>query len=82
MNVAPAYAVRPEFVTTTVNRTVAPGVVVALLAVLVMLSPDTVTVAVQRGSVLPLAQLVPRVAELTVFASTWLPVTGLATVTE
>ena len=47
-----------------------------------MLRPATVTVAVHRGSMLPPAQLVPRIGEVTVLASTLLPVTGLATVTE
>ena len=40
------------------------------------------TVTVQRGSVLPAAQLLPGVAEVTVLARIWLPVSGLFTVTE
>ena len=42
----------------------------------------TVTVAVQRVSTLPLAQLVPSVGDVTVLASVLLPTSGLFTVTE
>ena len=47
-----------------------------------MISWNTVTVVVQRGSVLPLAQLLPAAAEVTVLDKMWLPVSGLLTVTE
>ena len=62
--------------------TVVPGVVEAVLAVLVMVSPCTATVAVQRASVLPAKQLVPEVAEVIVLVRILLPVSGLLTVTE
>ena len=42
----------------------------------------TVTVAVQPGLVLPDGQVLPVAAETAVLARTWLPVSGLATVTE
>ena len=54
--------------------------VVATLAVLVMVSAVTVTVVVQRGSVLPAGQLFPDAAEVTVLARMWSPVSGLCTV--
>ncbi len=69
-------------VTTIENLTVAPGVVLGTFAVLTISSPATVTVVLQRLSLLPVAQLVPRVVELTVLASTLLPVSGSFTVTE
>ena len=49
---------------------------------LTIISRDTVTVAVQRGSVLPDAQLLPAVVEVTVLARMPPPVSGLFTVTE
>ena len=61
---------------------VLPGVVVGALAVCRIDSPDTVTVEVHRLSPLPLGQFVPTVEELTVFASTLLPRSGLFTTTE
>ena len=42
----------------------------------------TVSVIVQRGSVLPAAQLLPAAAEVTVLASTRSPVSGLSMITE
>ena len=54
---------------------------VATSAVLVMVSWMTSTVTVQRGSVLPVAQLLPAVVEVTVLARMWSPVSGLLTVT-
>src|ERR1700688_1648796 len=62
--------------------TVAPGVAEATVAVLVMVRPCTSTVAAQRASVLPAAQLLPAVAEVIVLARILLPVSGLFTVTE
>ena len=62
--------------------TVAPGVVEAVLAVLVMVRPCTLTVAVQRASVLPAKQLLPEVADVIVLARILFPVSGLLTVTE
>ena len=69
-------------VTVIVYCTVAPGVVEAVLAVLAMVRPCTVTVAVQRASALPAKQLVPAVAEVIVLARILFPVSGLFTVTE
>ena len=69
-------------VTTTVNLTTLPGVVVATLAVLRMVNPDTAVVAVQRVSTLPPAQFVPSVDDVTVLDNTLLPTSGLLTVTE
>ena len=54
----------------------------AVLAVLVMVRPCTVTVAVQRASAPPAGQLVPEVADVIVLARILLPVSGLLTVTE
>ena len=47
-----------------------------------MVSPETVTVVVQRGSVPPAGQLFPAVAETMVVARMPSPVKGLFTVTE
>ena len=65
-----------------VKRTTPSGVVVATLEELTIASWATVTVTVHRGSVLPGAQLLPAVAEVTVLARMPLPVPGLCTVTE
>ena len=65
-----------------VKRTTPPGVVVDTFDWLTMVSWDTVTVTVQRASVLPGAQLLPGVVEVTVLARVPLPVSGLSTVTE
>ena len=65
-----------------VSFTVAPGVAVPALGVETIVSCDTVTVAVHRGSAPPAGQLLPAVVEVTVLASTWPPVSGLFTVTE
>jgi hypothetical protein len=65
-----------------VNRITPPGVVVATFAWLTISSWATVTVTVHRASVLPLAQLLPAVAEVTVLARMPPPVSGLSTVTE
>ena len=56
--------------------------VVATFAWLTISSWATATVAVHRASVLPDAQLLPAVAEVTVLARTPPPVSGLFTVTE
>ena len=59
-----------------------PGVVVAALQNPPILSCATGTVTAHRGSLLPAAQLLPAVADVTVLASRWLSVSGLCTVTE
>jgi hypothetical protein len=61
---------------------VPPGATDATLAVLTMVRPETVTVAVQAAFPLPDAQLLPAVVEVTVLARMPLPVSGLFTVTE
>jgi hypothetical protein len=61
---------------------VPPGATVVTFAVLTMVRPDTVTVAVQAAFPLPDAQLLPAVVEVTVLARMPLPVSGLFTVTE
>ena len=68
----------------TVYCTTEPGVVVPVLADTAIVRPGirTVTVLAHRGSVLPLAQLLPAVAEVTVLARILFPVSGLLTVTE
>ena len=78
----PKYGLCPVLAIVVVKRRTAPGVVVAALGVVLIVSWDTVTVAVHRGSVLPDPQLLPAEAELTVLARMWLPVSGLFTVTE
>ena len=65
-----------------VYRTTLPGVVVATLAVLLMVSCDTVTVEKQSVSVLPDWQLLPAPVVVSVLARILLPVSGLLTVTE
>ena len=60
---------------------VPPGITVVALAVKSITRSETGTVAVQRGSVPPAGQLLPAVAEVTVLARMWLPVSGLWTVT-
>ena len=65
-----------------VATTVPPGVTVAGLNAASIASDDTVTVVVQRGSADPAPQLLPVLAEVTVLARIWLPVSGLFTVTE
>ena len=52
------------------------------LAVLVIVSPDTVTVELHRVSEPPDGQLVPSVAEVIVLVSVPFPVSGFFTVTE
>ena len=59
-----------------------PGAIVLTFAVLTIVRPDTVTVAVQAALPLPEAQLLPAVVEVTVLARMPLPVSGLFTVTE
>ena len=68
----------------TVKRTTDPGVVDATPAEFTIVSPgtSTVTLVAHRVSVLPLAQLLPTVAEVIVLARTLFPVSGLFTVTE
>src|ERR1700683_1520775 len=62
--------------------TVAPGVVDPVLAVLVIVRPCTVTVAVERGWGRPAKQLAPAGADVIVLARILLPASGLFTVTE
>ena len=59
-----------------------PGATDATFAVLTIVRPETVTVAVQLALPLPDAQLLPAVVEVTVLIRTPLPVSGLFTVTE
>ena len=54
----------------------------ATLAVLTIVSSAIWMVVVQAGSVLPEAQLLPVVLDVTVLARMWLPVPGRLTVTE
>ena len=68
-------------VMTMVKATAEPRVVVLTLAVFTMVSTVTMVVVAQRGSPEPLVQLLPGVAEVTVLARMWLPVSGLLTVT-
>ena len=69
-------------VNVAVYRTTLPGVVVATLAVLFMVSCDTVTVEKQSVSVLPDWQLLPAPVVVSVLARILFPVSGLLTVTE
>jgi hypothetical protein len=69
-------------VNTAVNRTTDPGVAVDTSELFVIVNTATGTVAVQDGSLLPAAQLLPGVAEVIVVARILLPVSGLFTVTE
>jgi hypothetical protein len=61
-----------------------PGVAVPVFADTAIVRPGirTVTALTHRGSLLPLAQLLPAVAEVIVLARTLFPVSGLFTVTE
>jgi hypothetical protein len=63
---------------------VAPGLVVAALAVLAMVSPgtSTFTTAVHRGSVLPAAQLLRTAVDTTVLVIRLSPGSGSRTTTE
>ena len=65
-----------------VNRTTDPGVVVATPDVFTIVRTATSTVTEHRASVLPAAQLLPPVAEVTVLAKMSFPMSGLFTVTE
>ena len=67
---------------TAVNRTTEPGVAVGTSELTVILSWDTVTVAEQRGSVLPAGQSLPGEVEVRVLARIMLPGSGFFTVTE
>src|SRR5580704_9576033 len=60
-----------------------PGTAVLVLAVLTMVRPGvrTLATALQRGSVLPEGQLLPGAVVLMMDDRTWLPVSGLLTVT-
>jgi hypothetical protein len=78
----PEYGVCPVLVIVVVSFTVAPGVTVPPLGVETIVSCDTVTAEVHRGSVLPGPQFLPAAVEVTVLLSTWSPVSGLFTVTE
>ena len=80
--VIPVYGAWPALVNTVVNRTTDPGVVVGTFELSVIVSTATGTVAVQDGSALPAAQLLPGVTEVIVLARILLPVSGLLTVTE
>src|SRR5580692_995233 len=82
LTLIPVYGVCPVLVIVVVSFTVAPGVAVPALGVETIVSCDTVTVAVHRGSVAPAGQLLPGVVEVTVSVRTWPPVSGLLTVTE
>jgi len=64
--------------------TTVPGAGVPVLAVSAIVRPGTrtVTVFAHRVSVLPLAQLLPAVAEVRVLVRILFPVSGLLTVTE
>ena len=64
------------------KRITPPGAVVATFACMTIKSWATVTVAVQSVSVLPDAQLLPAVVEVTVLVRMPPPVSGLFTVTE
>ena len=68
----------------TVYPTVDPGLVLAVFAVSAIVRAGTkmVTVLAHRVSVLPLAQLLPAVAEVMVLVRVLFPVSGLLTVTE
>ena len=59
-----------------------PGVALVVLGVALIVRTDTGTLTAQRESVLPLAQLLPVVAEVIVLARLLFPVSGLLTVTE
>ena len=65
-----------------VYRTTLPGVVVATLAVLLIVSCDTVTVEEQAGAVPPDGQLLPVAADVIALDKIPFPVSGLLTVTE
>ena len=80
--VMPLYGVWPVLVNVAVNLTTLPGVVLATLALLTIVSWATVTVFVQRGSVLPTGQLLPRLTEVSALVRIMLPVSGFFTVTE
>src|SRR5450631_3427801 len=80
--VIPVYGTCPALVNTEVSRTTDPGVVVETFELLTIVSTATSTVLAQRGSVLPLAQLLPAAAEVTAAARILSPLSGLLTVTE
>ena len=80
--VMPKYGTCPALVNVAVYRTTPPGVVDATFAWFTITSCATLMARLQSASVLPGAQVLPVVAEVIVLASTWLPVSGLATVTE
>ena len=69
-------------VNVVVSRNTPPGVMVGTFDWTTIRSWDTATVAVQRASVLPDAQLLPVVVEVTVLVMVPPPVSGLVTVTE
>jgi hypothetical protein len=69
-------------VSVVVSRNTPPGVTVGTLAWTTISSWATGTLTVHRGSVLPDAQLLPVVVEVTVLARMPPPVSGLSTVTE
>src|ERR1700761_5524726 len=77
----PLYGVCPALVIVVVSLTVAPGVAIVGLNAESIVSSDTVTVAVHRGSALPAAQSLLGDAEVSVPARTRFPVSGLLTVT-
>jgi hypothetical protein len=61
---------------------VVPGVGLVVLGVALIVRIDTGTLTAQRESLLPLAQLLPTVAEVIVLARILFPASGLLTVTE
>ena len=78
----PRYGVCPVLMIVVVSLIVVPGVAVAGLNAELIVSAETVTAVVQRGSVLPARQLLPVLVEVTVLARILLPVSGVCTVTE
>src|SRR6202042_3046860 len=82
LTLIPLYGVCPVLVIVVVSFTTAPGVTVPAPGVETIVSCETVTVAVHRGSVPLAGQLLPGVVEVTVLVSAWPPVSGLLTVTE
>ncbi len=83
VTVIPAYGVCPELVIASVKPTADPGTGVVVLGVLPIVRPgvSTSTVAEHAGSPLPAGQLLPGADVLSTLVITWLPVSGLSTVT-
>ena len=70
------YGVWPELVTVTVYLTVRPALQLATSAILVMVSPETVTVVGTAGARRLDGQVLPGVVELMPLTSRPLPVSG------